>query len=53
MHSQRMEKRSLLGNFLAAFQYLKGAYRNDGENNFSRACCDRTRSKGFKLRTFY
>ena len=33
-----------------AFQYLKGAYRKDGENLFSRACCDRTRSNGFKLR---
>jgi len=33
-----------------AFQYLKGAYRKDGENIFSRACCDRTRSNGFKLR---
>jgi len=26
------------------------AYRKDGENLFSRACCDRTRSNGFKLR---
>jgi len=32
------------------FQYLKGAYRKDGENIFSRACCNRTRSNGFKLR---
>jgi len=28
----------------------EGAYRKDGENLFSRACCDRTRSNGFKLR---
>jgi len=28
----------------------EGAYRKDGENIFSRACCDRTRNKGFKLR---
>jgi len=35
---------------MAAFQYLKGACRKDGENLFSRACCDRTRSNGFKLR---
>jgi len=28
----------------------EGAYRKDGENIFSRACCDRTRSNGFKLR---
>jgi len=32
------------------FQFLKGAYRKDGENLFSKACCDRTRSNGFKLR---
>jgi len=31
------------------FQYLNGACRKDGENIFSRACCDRTRSNGFKL----
>jgi len=35
---------------MAAFQYLKGAYRKDVENIFSRACWDRTRSNGFKLR---
>jgi len=34
----------------AALQYLNGAYRRDGENIFSRACCNRTRSNGFKLR---
>jgi len=33
-----------------AFQYLKEAYRKDGKNIFSRACCNRTRSNGFKLR---
>jgi len=27
-----------------------GAYRKEGEIFFSRACCDRTRSNGFKLR---
>jgi len=36
---------------MVAFQYLKrGAYMKDGENIFSKACCDRTRSNGFKLR---
>jgi len=45
-----LEKRRLQGDLLAAFQYLKGSYRKDGENIFSRACCDRTRSNGFKLR---
>jgi len=45
-----LEKRRLQGQLIAAFQYLKGAYGKDGENIFSRACCDRTRSNGFKLR---
>jgi len=34
----------------AAFQYLKGAYRKDADNIFGRACCNRTRSNGFKIR---
>ena len=33
-----------------AFQYLKGAYRKDGDNLLSKPCCDRTRSNIFKLR---
>ena len=45
-----LQKRRLQGDLVAAFQYLKWAYREDGENLFSKACCDRTRSNGFKLR---
>jgi len=45
-----LEKSRLQGDLIAAFQYLKGAYRLDGENLFSRACCYRTRTNGFKLR---
>ena len=33
-----------------ASQYLKGDYRKDGDNLFSKACCDRTRGNGFKLK---
>jgi len=32
------------------FQYLKRAYRKDGDKLFSKACCDRMKSNGFKLR---
>jgi len=45
-----LEKRMLWGDLIAAFRYLKGAYRKDGENIFSRACGNRTRCNGFKLR---
>ena len=43
-------KRRLWGDLIAAFQFLKGAYRKDGEKLFSRASCDRTRCSGFKLK---
>jgi len=33
----------------AAFQYLKGAYRKDGEGLSIRACSDRMKGNGFKL----
>ena len=44
-----LEKRRFWGHLITAFQYPKGAYRKDGKNLFSKACCDRTRSNGFKL----
>ncbi|KAK4821255.1 hypothetical protein QYF61_016554 [Mycteria americana] len=40
-----LEKRRLQGDLISAFQYLKGAYKKDGDKLFSRACCDRTRGQ--------
>ncbi|KAK4829936.1 hypothetical protein QYF61_007659 [Mycteria americana] len=45
-----LEKRRLQGDLIAVFQYLKGAYKKDGDKRFSRACCDRTKGNGFKLK---
>jgi len=45
-----LEKRRLRRDLVAAFQYLKRAYRKNGENVFSKGCYDRTRGNGFKLR---
>jgi len=42
--------RKVQGDLLAAFQYLKGAYKKDGDKLFSRACCDRTRGNGCRCR---
>jgi len=45
-----LEKRRLQGEVIAAFQYLKGAYKKDGDRHFCRTCCDTTRGNGFKLK---
>ena len=34
---------------VAAFQYLKGSYKKEGDRLLSRICGDRTRENGFKL----
>jgi len=45
-----LEKRRLLGDLVTACQYLKGAYKKAGEGLFMRACSDRIRGNGFKLK---
>ena len=46
----RLENRGLWGDLTVAFQYLKGAYIQEGEWLFTRVDSDRTRGNGLKLR---
>ncbi len=45
-----LEKRRLRGDHIAAFQYLKGAYKQEGSQLFERVDNSRTRGDGFKLK---
>ena len=45
-----MQKRRLQGDLIVAFQYLKGAYKQEGEWLFMKVDSDRTRRNGLKLR---
>ena len=45
-----LEKRRLWCNLIAAFQYLKGAYKQEGSQLFERVDNSRTRGSGFKLK---
>ena len=45
-----LEKRRLRGELIAAFQYLKGAYKQEGSKLFERVDNSRTRGKSFKLK---
>ena len=42
-----LEKRRLQGDLTAAFQYLKGAYKQEGSQLFERIHTGRTRGKWF------
>ena len=45
-----LEKRRLWGDLTVAFQYLKGAYKQEGDLLFTWSDSDRTRGNGFKLK---
>ena len=42
--------RRLRGDLIAAFQYLKGAYKQEGSKLFEKVDNNRTRGNGFKLK---
>ena len=44
------QERRLRGDLTVAFQYLKGAYKQEVERLFTRVDSDRTRGNGFNLR---
>jgi len=45
-----LEEQRLQGDLVPNFQYLKGTYKKDGHRLYSRACSDRKRGNGFKLK---
>jgi len=45
-----LEKRRLQGDLTVAFQFLKGAYKQEGAQLFARSNTDRTRGNCFKLK---
>ena len=45
-----LKKRGVQGDLIVAFQYLKGAYKQEGEWLFTIVDSDRTRGNGLKLR---
>lgn len=45
-----LEKRKLWGDFVVAFQYLKGANKKDGERLFTWEDRDETRRNHFKIK---
>jgi len=45
-----LQKRRFRGDFIAAFQYLKGAYKQERDQLFTQEDSDRTMGDGFKLK---
>ena len=45
-----LEKRRLQRELVAAFQYLKWDYKQEGNQHFTQVDSDRTRGNGFKLK---
>ena len=45
-----LEKKSIREDLIVAFQYLKGAYKQEGEQLFTRVDSDRKNGNGLKLR---
>ena len=45
-----LEKRRLRGDLVVAFQYLKGAYKQGGDQLFMRVDDGRARGNGFQVR---
>lgn len=45
-----LNKRKLPGEFIVAFQYLKGVFKKDEDKPYSRACSNRMRGDSFKLK---
>jgi len=45
-----LEKRKLWADLIAAFQYIKRAYKKNADRLFSRTCSNKTRGNGYKLK---
>ena len=45
-----LEKRKLWGDLTATFQYLKGAFKQEGDRVFTQVDCNRRRRSSFKLK---